>query len=230
MVRDGSEAMLSSLLKSGLGLSFVAGFVDALGFVALFGLFTAHVTGNFIMIGVQLAQSSPGIIAKLLAIPVFILVIAGVRVLGEMAQKSGYQQSTLFLLLQIGLLLGFMALGFAWPPEHADGWREIVLGLTGVAAMSVQNAHSRLVLPPHLPTTVMTGTVTQLVIDTVDRLRGTVDPRASKERLLEMAPALLFFAGGAVTGAFGYVLLGFGALTMPILILGLLLPWKKPKQ
>ena len=32
-------------------LASIAGYVDTLGFVALFGLFTAHVTGNFILIG-----------------------------------------------------------------------------------------------------------------------------------------------------------------------------------
>jgi uncharacterized membrane protein YoaK (UPF0700 family) len=34
-------------------LSFVAAFVDTCGFVALFSLFTAHVTGNFVLIGAQ---------------------------------------------------------------------------------------------------------------------------------------------------------------------------------
>jgi uncharacterized membrane protein YoaK (UPF0700 family) len=31
-------------------LSFVGGFVDVVGFIALFGLFTSHVTGNFSML------------------------------------------------------------------------------------------------------------------------------------------------------------------------------------
>ena len=53
-------------------MAFAAGFVDTCGFVALFGLFTAHVTGNFVLIGATLASPRPGILAKLLAFPAFI--------------------------------------------------------------------------------------------------------------------------------------------------------------
>ena len=35
-------------------LALTAGFVDTVGFIALFGLFTAHVTGNFVLIGASL--------------------------------------------------------------------------------------------------------------------------------------------------------------------------------
>jgi uncharacterized membrane protein YoaK (UPF0700 family) len=38
-----------------LALSLTAGYVDTAGFLALQGLFTAHVTGNFVTLGASLA-------------------------------------------------------------------------------------------------------------------------------------------------------------------------------
>ena len=46
------------LLVASLALGFIGGYVDTVGFVALFGLFTAHVTGNFVLIGAELSRSS----------------------------------------------------------------------------------------------------------------------------------------------------------------------------
>ena len=40
-------------------LSFTAGYVDTAGFLALQGLFTAHVTGNFVTLGASLAWVRP---------------------------------------------------------------------------------------------------------------------------------------------------------------------------
>lgn len=60
-------------------LAFVAGFVDTCGFVALFGLFSAHVTGNFVLLGASLIRPHAGVIAKLLALPVFMAAVAGTR-------------------------------------------------------------------------------------------------------------------------------------------------------
>jgi uncharacterized membrane protein YoaK (UPF0700 family) len=42
----------------GISLGLIAGYVDTAGFVALFGLFTAHVTGNFVLIGSELSTPS----------------------------------------------------------------------------------------------------------------------------------------------------------------------------
>src|SRR5258706_13745882 len=57
-------------------LSFTAAFVDTSVFVGLFGLFTAHVTGNFVLIGSELVHASGDVWPKLLAFPAFILAVA----------------------------------------------------------------------------------------------------------------------------------------------------------
>src|SRR3954463_6892453 len=57
-------------------LSFVAGCVDTCVFIGLFGLFTAHVTGNFVLIGAELVHHSGDVLPKILALPVFILAVA----------------------------------------------------------------------------------------------------------------------------------------------------------
>ncbi len=67
------------MTQQSIVLSFLAGYVDTVGFIALFGLFTAHVTGNFVLIGSELANHSHGILIKLLAFPAFILAVAPAR-------------------------------------------------------------------------------------------------------------------------------------------------------
>ena len=52
-----------------MALSLLAGYVDTAGFLALHGLFTAHVTGNFVTMGAALTHGSSGAVAKLLALP-----------------------------------------------------------------------------------------------------------------------------------------------------------------
>jgi hypothetical protein len=53
-------------------LSFNAGYVDAVGYLALEGLFTAHVTGNFVTVAAELVFGTSGVVTKLSALPVFL--------------------------------------------------------------------------------------------------------------------------------------------------------------
>jgi uncharacterized membrane protein YoaK (UPF0700 family) len=56
-------------------LSFNGGYFDTLGFLSLSGLFAAHVTGNFVTLGATMAHGLDGAWSKLLALPVFCLVV-----------------------------------------------------------------------------------------------------------------------------------------------------------
>jgi uncharacterized membrane protein YoaK (UPF0700 family) len=204
----------------GIGLGFVAGYVDTVGFVALFGLFTAHVTGNFVLIGSVLAHTSGGLLLKLLVFPAFIVAVAITRLIVVWLEARGRPALATLLVLEAAMLLAFLVLGWAASPVHsADEPLAMVAGVVGAAAMGVQNAGARLVLSGLAPTTVMTGNVTQWVIDAVDLARGAGDA-AVRERARKFVAPIAAFASGAIVGAFGYVHVGFAALLVPIAVLG----------
>lgn len=58
--RDRRAFRLHMKLQLPLVMSLNAGFVDTAGFLALHGLFTAHVTGKLVTLGATLAQGSSG--------------------------------------------------------------------------------------------------------------------------------------------------------------------------
>ena len=204
----------------GIGLGCVAGYVDTLGFIALFGLFTAHVTGNFVLIGAGLADPPrASILLKFLAFPAFIAGIAAARLLIAAAVARQWPGLTLALLLQVLLLCGFMVCGWIAAPIGADVTPyAMAAGLFGAAAMGAHSATSRLLLGHLAPTSMMTGNVTQIVIDLVDLLRGAADAKTG-ERFAKFVWPLLAFGGGAILAAFAYYALGFSALLLPIAIL-----------
>jgi uncharacterized membrane protein YoaK (UPF0700 family) len=203
----------------GCTLSFVAGYVDVTGFAALFGLFTAHVTGNFIMIGIELASpASVGMLAKLLALPAFVVAVACTRVAETALVRRKRSPVPILCLAECLFLALFMAIGLAAVPVTNPGAPfAIVAGLCAVVAMGVQNALSRTALAEMGPTTIMTGTTTQIVIDLVD-LSGAAPEQAAaiKGRLRKMAPAMAGFAVGATLGALAYAALSFWSVLLPI--------------
>ena len=207
----------------GPALAFVAGYVDTLGFIALFGLFTAHVTGNFVLIGKELSGHGEGVLLKLLAFPAFIVSVAGARLLARGLNRRGRSAVRPLLFLQAFLLLAFMGMGlYASPISTPQGGLVLATGMLGVLAMGVHNAQSRLELGTLVPTTVMTGNVTQVVIDLVDLMAGGGDEAATavtKARLKKMLPAVIGFGVGAIGGALAWHHAGFLALLLPVALL-----------
>jgi uncharacterized membrane protein YoaK (UPF0700 family) len=208
----------------GMALSFLAGYVDTLGFIALFGLFTAHVTGNFILIGAGLANpgANPGqltLILKLLAFPAFILGVAVVPLLVAWAAARRIRALPLAYGLQLALLAAFMLLGLAAVPLGASpGDLAMAAGLCGAAAMGVHSGTSRLLLAQLAPTSMMTGNVTQVVIDVVAYLRGERGAGMGA-RCAKFVWPVVAFGVGAVVAAFAWHAFGFIALCVPLLVL-----------
>ena len=74
----------------------MAGFVDTAAFVILFGIFTAHVTGNIALAGSSfVSDDEESTLTRLLMLPVFMVTVALTSVLARYARKKS---SGLFLL------------------------------------------------------------------------------------------------------------------------------------
>jgi uncharacterized membrane protein YoaK (UPF0700 family) len=131
---------------------------------------------------------------------------------GTGAHKPAY-------LLQLALLSGFMVCGMLAEPVGAStGPLAMAAGLLGTAAMGAHSASSKLLLSNLAPTSMMTGNVTQLVIDGVDRLRGAGDA-GTAARCAKFFWPVLAFALGCASAAFAYLAVGFVALALPLAIL-----------
>ena len=216
-------------------LAGIAGYVDTLSFVALFGLFTAHVTGNFVLIGAEAAGFGEGVFMKLMAFPAFVagVVVSSVLVKSVSPATPNRAACRLYA-VQAALMLAFCLAGIVVSPVvHADNGPVIVCGMIGATAMGVQNAHGRLVARPGVPNTVMTGNVTQAVLDTIVVLstQESGDAQAvARTRLGKMLPTILAFAAGAIAGALAYRHFGFCALLLPFGVLVWLAAHARGKQ
>src|SRR5882762_2999112 len=85
-------------------LSGVAGMVDVIGFLSL-GLFTAHVTGNLVVIAALLVRGGPPNIAQILAVPVFMAAVAAVWFVAKASKRRGPALAKVLLAVHLLLLI-----------------------------------------------------------------------------------------------------------------------------
>jgi len=185
-------------------LSFNAGYVDTAGYLALQGLFTAHVTGNFVTIAAALAFGTSGVVTKLSALPMFCAVVMLTRLVSYALPAGDRGVLPAVLTLKLILLVIGAGLAIRWGPfANGDAWTAWVTGMFLVAAMAVQNAAQRIHLGATPPGTIMTGNTTQIMIDLADWVRGLpADKReATATRLRQMTKAVATFALGAAAAA-----------------------------
>jgi uncharacterized membrane protein YoaK (UPF0700 family) len=202
-------------------LSFNGGFVDTAGFLGLQGLFTAHVTGNFVTLAAALVLGTHGVVAKLLALPEFVLIVALARVAGRALRAAKLPALPILLVTKVCFLLAFFILAVAFGPfPDSDAPAALLTGFAGVAGMAIQNAVQRVHFASIPPTTLMTGNTTQVALDAVDLIHGVEpeDALAVRGRFARMLRGIVWFAGGCAAAAVLYYWLGFWCLALPVVV------------
>ncbi|WP_204630582.1 YoaK family protein [Dyella mobilis] len=205
-----------------LVLTFNGGYVDTAGFFALQGLFTAHVTGNFVTIGSSLAHGTSGIAAKLLALPMFCIVIGLVRFFSEWLSRFGATFLNVLASIKIVLLIIAAALAVRFGPFHdGDSAMAIITGMTLVAGMAIQNAIHRIFFPKDPPTTLMTGSTTQIMLDLADLLRRNLPPETrlvARKRCVTLFKSVCIFAAGCGVAALVYIRFDVAVFVLPPIV------------
>src|SRR6516164_7860986 len=107
-------------------LSVVAGSVDVIGLLSL-KLFTAHITGNIVVIAALLVRGGPPNVAQILAVPVFIVAVAGVWLIARASNRRGPALARPLLLIQFLLLSCILIFSAIYDPAaNPTGLRAVI--------------------------------------------------------------------------------------------------------
>ncbi|MFO6448372.1 DUF1275 family protein [Erythrobacter sp. NE805] len=210
------------LLSLATLLAFLSGFVDTAAFIHMHGLFVAHVTGNFVLLGATLAGGgSLGAEApealQLAALPIFFL---GAMLTGAIAPRLSAARSLPAVLWSAVLLMLGVAGASAW--AGAGPW-DAASAVVLILAMGMLNAAHRLNPAMGPPFALMTGNVAQLAIRAAQLLHFAPPPAETAASGPEgkMLRAVLGFAAGCAAGAAAQVWLGLAAVGIPALLLAI---------
>lgn len=212
-------------------LAILGGYVDTLSYLSLQGLFAAHVTGNFVTLGAALVLGSSGVTAKLAALPVFCLVVAAVRLLDIRLKQAALQPLPVLFSVMLVLLIIAAGLAFMFSPFlTGDGWQALLTGMVLVSAMAILNGAQRLHLPQIPPSTLMTGSTTQAMLDAADLGGSTGGERdAARARIQRLGASILSFAAGCGAAALLVHFTGWAAFTVPPILTAVVLALKPHK-
>jgi uncharacterized membrane protein YoaK (UPF0700 family) len=195
----------------------IAGSTDVIGFLGLNWLFTAHITGNIVVLAAHVVAGERAVFSYILSVPVFMLALLLARLLAGGLGRSGRSTLRPLLVLQLIFLAAFLVLCVAAGPWSSPGaLLAIIAGMFGVAAMAVQNALVQISLKNSPTTAVMTTNVTHFMLDLGEVLVGR-DPAqiaAARSRAMHILPVIVGFIIGCGLGAAGEAAAGWWSLAL----------------
>src|SRR5262249_52397592 len=159
-------------------------------------LFTAHTTGNLVILAARLLGGDPAPIAHILAVPVFVVALFLTRILANVLDRIRAATLLPLLVLQSILLAGATAICVT--AVRTAGPATVVMvtaGMLCVAAMAVHNALVRVSLTKSPSTAVMTTNVTTFTMDVAEMMFGRDPDRIAeaRDRAGATAPAIAGF-------------------------------------
>jgi uncharacterized membrane protein YoaK (UPF0700 family) len=178
------------------GLSALAGFVDATGFISLGGFFVSFMSGNTTRLAVGLARGTDAAALAAGLIAAFVLGVMAGSLLRRRAKKRQAACVLALVAILLALAATFGMCGFLTGA-----------GLTMALAMGAENAVFEREGEVHIGLTYMTGTLVKFGQHLTHALCGG-EGSAWRSYLL----LWLGLAGGAVTGALAHPWLGLGGL------------------
>lgn len=184
-------------------LAAVAGYVDAIGFMASKGFFVSFMSGNSTRLAVGSVERASDAAAAFALIALF---VAGVVVGSLIGRRAGAHQQSRVILL-VALLLGGAAL------LAASGYPMVALGAMALA-MGAENAIFESGGEVQIGLTYMTGTLVKLGQRLATALSG-----GDRWAWIPFAMLWVGLAAGAVCGALAFQIFGLNALWLPVIVL-----------
>jgi uncharacterized membrane protein YoaK (UPF0700 family) len=238
MVRESFIEKNRGKMIVALLLTFGSGLVDIVGYVGIFQLFTAHLTGATVQLGQALADRSwTDVRAAVVIITAFVSgSIFGRAVIEAASRKKILRIASVTLAIEAAMLAIVAATAQPTTPQSQalplnGALNGVYWGLAILAcAMGIQTATLTGIGPLTVHTTFVTGMVnktTQLVshiaFRTYDLLRSkSPDIGARRARNEQIKQALFlsaiwcFYVGGAAFGAWSYRFWGFRSLFVAV--------------
>ncbi|MGO4704334.1 YoaK family protein [Microvirga sp. 2MCAF38] len=226
-----SERTEAADIQLGITLTFIAGAINAGGFLAV-GQYTSHMSGIFSAMADNLALGAFGLLA--IGLGAFLPFIAGAACSAMLINwgRRRHRRSlyALPLTLEALLLLCFGVFGVSYHPRPEAGLM-IVPFLTFI--MGLQNATVTKISGARMRTTHVTGIVTDIGIELGKLLywnRLPIEPErpavmADRRKLCLLSSLLASFFAGGVIGALGFKYVGFLAcVPLALLLLALVAP------
>jgi uncharacterized membrane protein YoaK (UPF0700 family) len=225
MVNYSTSVSLLSQRRLAMILIFIAGYVDVVGYITLSGVFVSFMSGNSTSAGLHLGREQIEAFAKSV-LPVIVFVL-GVGIGSWMMRR--HHGLRLVVLLQVALLTAFAVISNCiMPIAHPHGSSWLILTLTSVCAMGLQDAIVRHIGQDSVGLTYITGMLAALGVHLAAWLDRS-EPQARSHIGLLVGLWLSFIAGATVSS---WIALKLGVTLLPpliMLLVLLILDFRSPK-